>query len=285
MKKLWSILLCAGLVVSLWGCSDEPVKGAVTQPPGLTVACGEASIAALGGGYDWRYQLRNGETANTIADAAHPLEESLDQPVLEAETGEAALTWDGPAPDLVQVVAWPAASKGSTEAHSTLLELLGDTLPLQAGEWIYRVKGSWSAQEEWGGIAEYVFTVNAPVVYQEPPALTLVQGEARVAPFTTFLSWECAGVGTNRSLSVPSGWEVPSVQAGVPVTLEWEAEPDEVTLQRWPQGVPDEEAQGEELLWEGSLTPEAGWVYVFYADWEVRNGWGGTGVYAFCAGE
>ena len=31
----------------------------------------------------------------------------------------------------------------------------------------------------------------------------------------------------------------------------------------------------------GSLTPEAGWVYVFYADWEVRNGWGGTGVYAF----
>lgn len=285
MKKLWSVLLCAGLVLGLWGCSDEPVKGAVTQPPGLAIACGEASIAALGGGYDWRYQLRNGETANTIADAAHPLEESLDLPVLEAETGEAALTWDGPAPDLVRVVAWPAASKGSTEAHSTLLELLGDTLPLQAGEWIYRVKGSWSAQEEWGGIAEYVFTVNAPVVYQEPPALTLVQGEGRVAPFTTFLYWECAGVGTNRSLSVPSGWEVPSVQAGVPVTLEWEAEPDEVTLQRWPQGVPDEEAQGEELPWEGSLTPEAGWVYVFYAGWEVQNGWGGTGVYAFCAGE
>ena len=209
MKKLWSILLCAGLVVGLWACSDEPVKGAVTQPPGLTVTCGEASIAALGGGYDWRYQLQNGETANTIADAAHPLEESLDLPVLEAETGEAVLTWDGPAPDLVQAVAWPAASKGSTEAHSTLLELLGDTLPLQAGEWIYRVKGSWSAQEEWGGIAEYVFTVNAPVVYQEPPALTLVQGEGRAAPFTTFLSWECAGVGTNRSLSVPSGWEVP----------------------------------------------------------------------------
>ena len=68
----------------------------------------------------------------------------------EAETGEATLTWDGPAPDLVQVVAWPASEKGDTEAHSTPLELLGDTLPLQAGEWIYRVKGSWSAQEEWG---------------------------------------------------------------------------------------------------------------------------------------
>lgn len=179
MKKLWSILLCAGLVVGLWACSDEPVKGAVTQPPGLTVTCGEESIAALGGGYDWRYQLQNGETANTIA--------------------------------------------------------------------------------------EYVFTVNAPVVYQEPPALTLVQGEARVAPFTTFLSWECAGVGTNRSLSVPSGWEVPQLEAGVPVTLEWEREPDEVTLERWPQGVPDGEAQGEELPWEGSLTPETGWVYAFCA--------------------
>ena len=56
-------------------------------------------------------------------------------------------------------------------------------------------------------------------------------------------------------------------------------------LQRWPQGVPDEEAQGEDLPWEGSLTPEAGWVYVLYADWEVQDGWGGTGVYAFCAEE
>ena len=92
-------------------------------------------------------------------------------------------------------------------------------------------------------------------------------------------------MGTNRSLSVPSGWEVPQLEAGAPVTLEWEAEPDEVTLQRWPQGVPDGEAQGEDLPWEGSLTPEAGWVYVFYADWEVQDGRGGTGVYAFGTGE
>ena len=44
MKKLWSVLLCAGLVVGLWACSDEPVKGAVTQPPGLTVTCGEETL-------------------------------------------------------------------------------------------------------------------------------------------------------------------------------------------------------------------------------------------------
>ena len=133
MKKLWSVLLCAGLVLSLWGCSDEPVKGAVTQPPGLTVACGEASIAALGGGYDWRYQLQNGETANAIADAAHPLEESLDQPVLEAETGEAVLTWDGPARTWCRSWPGPPLPKGPPRPTAPFWSCWGTPFPCSPG--------------------------------------------------------------------------------------------------------------------------------------------------------
>ena len=69
------------------------------------------------------------------------------------------------------------------------------------------------------------------------------------------------------------------------MTLEWEREPDKILLERWPQGVPDEEAQGEELPWEGSVTPEAGWVYVFYPYFGLEDGQGGIGVYAFGTGE
>ena len=32
-----------------------------------------------------------------------------------------------------------------------------------------------------------------------------------------------------------------------------------------PRACPTRRPRGEELSWEGSLTPEAGWVYVFYA--------------------
>ena len=101
MKKKLCLLLCAVLcLLPLGACQGEELaEGALPQPPGLTVTCGEESVTALGGGYDWRYQLQNGETANAIADAAHPLEESLDLPVLEAEAAEATLTWDGPAPE------------------------------------------------------------------------------------------------------------------------------------------------------------------------------------------
>ena len=285
MKKLWSVLLCAGLVLGLWGCSDEPVKGAVTQPPGLTVACGEASIAALGGGYDWRYQLQNGETSNIIADAAHPLGESLDQPVLEAETGEATLTWDGPAPDLVQVVAWPASCQrghrgpqhppGAAGGHPSPagrgVDLPGEGLLERPGG-VGRHRGVRFYRQRAGGVPGAPGPDPGPGggacgALHDVPVLGVRRGGHQpefVRP-----------LGVGGALGAGGGPRDPGVGG----------EPDEVTLQRWPQGVPDEEAQGEELSWEGSLTPEAGWVYVFYADWEVRNGWGGTGVYAFCAGE
>ena len=290
MKKKLCLLLCAVLcLLPLGACQGEdPAEGALPQPPGLTVTCGEESVTAALGSFQWEYPQEDGTTVAVVSDAVHPLDREGDLPEL-AGGSQATLSWDGPGPETVVLCCWPEDAGGDTDREAVEVPVDGDSFALLAGLHIYEVRAEWpEGQASGSGDASYAFTARGEegeTDVQGPPSLTLVQGEERTEAYRNFFYWEENGVCVNRTLSAPSGWEVPSVQAGVPVTLAWEREPDEVTLQRWPQGVPDEEAQGEDLPWEGSLTPEAGWVYVLYADWEVQDSWGGTGVYAFCAGE
>ena len=290
MKKKLCLLLCAVLcLLPLGACQGEdPAEGALPQPPGLTVTCGEESVTAALGSFQWEYPQEDGTTVAVVSDAVHPLDREGDLPEL-AGGSRATLSWDGPGPETVVLRCWPEDAWGDTDREAVEVPVDGDSFPLLAGLHIYEVRAEWpEGQASGSGDASYAFTARGEegeTGVQGPPSLTLVQGEERTEAYRNFLYWEENGVCVNRTLSAPSGWEVPQLEAGVPVTLEWEREPDKILLERWPQGVPDEEAQGEELPWEGSVTPEAGWVYVFYPYFGLEDGQGGIGVYAFCAGE
>ena len=71
MKKQSSLLLILMLLLVLAGCG---AKSAPTEPPELTVTNAQGvSITAMGGSYDWDYDLGNGQRSGAIACGVCPI--------------------------------------------------------------------------------------------------------------------------------------------------------------------------------------------------------------------
>ena len=150
---------CAGT----GGTPEAPAEAPVlTEPPVLTVRCGEAAVEALRGAASWSCDNGDGSWTSFEADSLHPMDEAardltprLVFPV-SAETPEATLEWD-PAPDTVTVRRWSDALWGDTGAPAEESAVEDGTIVLSENGCVYEVVAGWSSPELWGGTAIYSY--------------------------------------------------------------------------------------------------------------------------------
>lgn len=157
--------LCLVLPLALLaGCGKTaaPAPEVLTEPPSLTVRCGEAAVEALRGTASWSCDNGDGTWTSFEADSLHPLDEAARDltPRLvfsaSAEAPEAALAWDTP-PDTVTVRRWSDALWGDTGAPAEEVAVEDGSIVLSEGGWVYEVAAEWSTPEHWGGTARYSF--------------------------------------------------------------------------------------------------------------------------------
>lgn len=156
------MLLPLTLTLLLAGCAGaSPAENVLTEPPALTVRCGETSTEALRGAASWSYDNGDGTQTAFEADVLHPLDEAARDltPRLVLPAGgptEAALEWD-PAPDTVTVRRWSDALWGDTGAPAEEVDVNNLTIILSEDGFVYEVTACWSSPALWGGTASYSF--------------------------------------------------------------------------------------------------------------------------------
>lgn len=162
--------LCLALtLLLLTGCAgaaeDAPEVPAappvLTEPPVLTVRCGQTAVVALRGAASWYYGDADGTQISFEADSLHPLDEAARDltPRLVLPAGgpaEAVLEWD-PAPDTATVRRWNDALWGDTGAPAEEAAVEDGTIVLAEDGSVYEVAAVWSSPERWGGTARYSF--------------------------------------------------------------------------------------------------------------------------------
>ena len=173
MKKRSYLLLSLVLALLLAGCGAK--KSVPAEPPELTVTNAQgASITAMGGSYDWDYDLGNGQRSGAVACGMHPLDETLrdNTPALEMPVALSAsshytvtLDFGSYAPQSVSLRFWNEQCWGDTEAKPETLfaEQQDDgtyTVELIPSIGIFAVDASWDA-EDYKGTATYTFCTKA----------------------------------------------------------------------------------------------------------------------------
>ena len=189
MKRLISLLFCAVMALALAGCG---AKSAPVEPPELTVANAQgASITAMGGSYDWDYDLGNGQRSGAIACGAHPLDEIcrdmtpiLEMPVAVSASFHYTVTLDfgDCAPDSVILRCWSEQCWGDTEAKPEKLfaerqDNGAYTVELIPSIGVFAVDASWDA-EDYKGTATYTFCTKAEGSEELHPGAVLSIGES-----------------------------------------------------------------------------------------------------------
>ena len=204
MKRLFSLLFCAVMALALAGCGAKP---APTEPPELTVANAQgASITAMGGSYDWDYDLGNGQRSGAIACGAHPLDEmyrdstpALEMPIALSASSYYTVTLDfgGYAPQSVSLRFWNEQCWGDTEAKPEKLfaerqDNGAYTVELIPSIGVFAVDASWDA-EDYKGTATYTFCTKAAEADELPYSKTYsFGGEMPVKSLD--ISWLSGGV-------------------------------------------------------------------------------------------
>lgn len=204
MKRLISLLFCAVMALALAGCG---AKSAPAEPPELTVANAQgASITAMGGSYDWDYDLGNGQRSGAIACGAHPLDEIcrdmtpiLEMPVAVSASFHYTVTLDfgGYAPQSVSLRFWNEQCWGDTEAKPEKLfaerqDNGAYTVELVPSIGVFAVDASWDA-EDYKGTATYTFCTKAAEADELPYSKTYsFGGEMPVKSLD--ISWLSGGV-------------------------------------------------------------------------------------------
>lgn len=190
MKRLISLLLCAVMALALAGCGAK--KSIPAEPPELTVTNAQgASITAMGGSYDWDYDLGNGQRSGAIACGAHPLDEIcrdmtpiLEMPVAVSASFHYTVTLDfgDCAPDSVILRCWNEQCWGDTEAKPEKLfaerqDNGAYTVELIPSIGVFAVDASWDA-EDYKGTATYTFCTKAEGSEELHPGAVLSIGES-----------------------------------------------------------------------------------------------------------
>ncbi len=204
MKRLISLLFCAVMALALAGCG---AKSAPTEPPELTVTNAQgASITAMGGSYDWDYDLGNGQRSGAIACGAHPLDEIcrdmtpiLEMPVAVSASFHYTVTLDfgGYAPQSVSLRFWNEQCWGDTEAKPEKLfaerqDNGAYTVELIPSIGVFAVDASWDA-EDYKGTATYTFCTKAEGSEELHPGAVLSIGESEDIRKID-ISWRSGGV-------------------------------------------------------------------------------------------
>ena len=190
MKKKAYLLTAFALALMLAGCGAK--KSIPAEPPELTVANAQgASITAMGGSYDWDYDLGNGQRSGAIACGAHPLDEmcrdstpALEMPIALSASSYYTVTLDfgGYAPQSVSLRFWNEQCWGDTEAKPEKLfaerqDNGAYTVELIPSIGVFAVDASWDA-EDYKGTATYTFCTKAAGSEELHPGAVLSIGES-----------------------------------------------------------------------------------------------------------
>lgn len=190
MKKKAYLLIAFALALMLAGCGAK--KSIPAEPPELTVANAQgASITAMGGSYDWDYDLGNGQRSGAIACGAHPLDEmyrdstpALEMPIALSASSYYTVTLDfgGYAPQSVSLRFWNEQCWGDTEAKPEKLfaerqDNGAYTVELIPSIGVFAVDASWDA-EDYKGTATYTFCTKAAGSEEFHPGAVLSIGES-----------------------------------------------------------------------------------------------------------
>ena len=190
MKKKVYLLIAFALALMLAGCGAK--KSIPAEPPELTVANAQgASITAMGGSYDWDYDLGNGQRSGAIACGAHPLDEmyrdstpALEMPIALSASSYYTVTLDfgGYAPQSVSLRFWNEQCWGDTEAKPEKLfaerqDNGAYTVELIPSIGVFAVDASWDA-EDYKGTATYTFCTKAAGSEELHPGAVLSIGES-----------------------------------------------------------------------------------------------------------
>lgn len=162
MKKyllLGALLLVLALALIGYGSSNESA-GLGSEPPALTVRCGENSVKALRGTYSWSY-VQNGQGVGVEADSVHPLEAKDNMSPLavarEDSSVVAQLEFEV-APDSVSVCAWDTSLWNRTDVEAQAVDVAVDEeLVLLPYDAVYSVTATWDKEKDCGGTAHYSF--------------------------------------------------------------------------------------------------------------------------------
>lgn len=134
----------------------------LTEPPALTVTCGETSVEALKGGYSWTYPQEDGKLVGVNADSPHPMDADAKEltPALETSESAAQLTFDAQ-PDEITVSCWDAADWGDTAAASETVSVTDNQMELAQGDRVYQVTATWEGDGTSSqGTCSYSFSVH-----------------------------------------------------------------------------------------------------------------------------
>lgn len=175
MKRLFALLLCLALALTLAACGEASGSTIPLEPPALTVtnAAGN-TVTARSWSYDWNYSTGYDEWMGTIADSAHPLDEScrdlmpiLEMPVAVSILDAYAVTLDfgGLSPQSVSIRHWGEECWGDFEAKNETIiaeETEGGayTAAFIPSVGIFAVDVVWDA-EQYNGRATYCFRTAA----------------------------------------------------------------------------------------------------------------------------
>jgi len=143
-------------------CAEQPAGVLTDEPPVLTVVCGDSSLNALSGNYEWE-SYDGGELGSAvIACGAHPLQCRDITPVLNVPGGSTvSLTFgDAPLPGRLNVTCYDAADWDNMDAQGRMLDIMESAPPqirLAESAAIYVVNAEWTSSDHYGGRAEYSF--------------------------------------------------------------------------------------------------------------------------------
>lgn len=166
MMKKWllvgtSVLMLLILVLVGHGVSNGQA-GLGSEPPMLTVRCGENSVKAWRGTYSWSYE-EDGKGVGISADSVHPLEakDSMSPLVVATDDASAVVHLEFEAvPDTVIVRAWDTALWNRNDADAQAVDVVVNaeqTLALLPFDAVYEVTAIWTQENGCGGTAFYGF--------------------------------------------------------------------------------------------------------------------------------
>lgn len=168
MKKVISLILALGMVLSLMACEKSTASGGqcmttgsdfvLTEPPTLEFFSGEETCTATRNGYSWSYDNLDGTWNNTIADGLHPLDADNRMETILAQEDTLTLVF-GATPESYTVRCWPDTAIGTGEtAGEQTVSTDGWQISLPEGGYVYEVTAQWS-YESFHGSAFYCFHV------------------------------------------------------------------------------------------------------------------------------
>ncbi len=135
--------------------NSENVTVILEEPPALTVVSDQTATGALLGTYSWRRKNADGTFTDIEADSAHPLDcKDLLLPLETMET-TAALTFREEPDAILSVQCWSDENWADANASSEAVTVVGNTIELKPGGYIYQITAQWDTESGYGGTAHY----------------------------------------------------------------------------------------------------------------------------------